>query len=558
MLDTTQRINFLKKLHLFRGLKDEELIPVADEFVALPLYTTSEVVFSQDSHGDALFVIFSGKVTITQATPRNHQSRAKKIATLVAGDYFGEEALVTKQKRSATVTAEPGTLLLKLGIENYKRLVKKFPDIKHNFEVVVSSRRKARRLMFSWLQSDEIIYYLAGRHPITIINWIAAPILTLIVLLLLGGIILLYYPQPWPAGVLAGLCVFNLFWLIWQWVDWSNDYYIVTNERVVRTEKVIALYDSREEAPLSTVISVTSDTAGPFQRQIGLGNVVVRTFTSQITMYDVSHPYQVESMIQEYWNRTKEKIQSVEKGAIRKALLNKINPPPPKPIEAAPPPAKPKQESYATSISRMLFANFLKVRFEDSNVVTYRKHWFVLLRNTFKQFVLFILLISAPFLWVSLLHNWFPGSGWSIWTLCLLSVFGWWLYDYVDWVNDVYKVTPDQIIDINKKPLGKEQRKSAPLDSIMSTSYERRGILGLVLNYGIVKIKVGAELFDFVDVFDPPQVEQDIIRRLGARKQKKAEAEKVAEAERMGTWLANYDQIAKELRDEKQSQNSHS
>jgi hypothetical protein len=203
----------------------------------------------------------------------------------------------------------------------------------------------------------------------------------------------------------------------------------------------------------------------------------------------------------------------------------------------------------------MLFAHFLKIRFEDSNVVTYRKHWFILVRNTFKQFVLTVLLLSAPVLWANLFGQWLPVSGMSLWLLFLLIVLAWWLYDYVDWANDVYKVTPDQIIDIYKKPIGKELRKSAPLDSIMSTSYERRGILGLILNYGVVKIKVGAEVFDFVDVFDPPQVEQDIIRRLGVRKQKKSEADKVAEAEKMGAWLANYYEIDKEMKKNEEKKN---
>jgi hypothetical protein len=320
----------------------------------------------------------------------------------------------------------------------------------------------------------------------------------------------------------------------------------VTNERVVRTEKVVALYDSREEAPLSTIISVNVNSAGTFQRWIGLGDVVVRTFTTQITMYDVSYPNQVESMVQEYWNRSKETNIILEKEGIKKSLLNKLYPPPPKPIQETVP-ENAKKESYITSIKQMLFANFLKVRFEDSNVVTYRKHWFVLLRDTFKQQLLTLALLIAPFLWVNLFGEWFAVSGWSIWVVLLLSTLAWWLYEYIDWVNDVYKITPDQVIDVYKKPLGKEQRKSAQLENIMSTSSERKGILGLLLNYGVVKIKIGVEVFDFTDVFDPPQVEQDVIRRMLLRKNKKLEAERVAEAERMGTWLANYHQISNEI-----------
>ena len=551
MPDTTQRVNFLKKLHLFRGLNENQLISVANEFVETKPSVNDETIVRQGEAGDTLYIIYNGKVSVN----RKAKNGAKTLAALIAGDYFGEEALLTKQKRSATIIAEPGTILLKLGPNGYKTLVKQFPQIRHNINVVVGSRRLARRIKFSFLQPNEIIYYLAGRHPITLISWVALPLISFVVLALFASLINGFYYRPWITGFFTILLFINLLWFIWQWIDWSNDYYIVTNERVLRTEKIIALYDSREEAPLSTIISVNVNSAGFIQRLIGLGDVVVRTFTTQITMYDVSYPNQVESMVQEYWNRTKEKTTSTEKDAIKKALRNKIFPPEAKPISETPPAPKGATESYTPTFFEMLFANFLKVRFEDSNVVTYRKHWFVLVRDTSKQFALTFFLLFAPVLWANLFTVWFSISGWFIWVALLIAVLIWWLYDYVDWVNDVYKVTPDQIIDINKKPLGKEQRKSAQLENIMSTSSERRGILGLLLNYGIVKIRVGVEVFDFTDVFDPPQVEQDVIRRIAARKNKKAEAEKVAEAERMGNWLSNYHQISREMDNTEQAEN---
>ena len=552
MPDLTQRVNFLKKLHLFRGLTDDKLISVARQFVEMPQSVITETIFRQGETGDTLFLIYTGKVSVTVL--EKGKGEINTLATLIAGDYFGEETLVTRQKRSATVVAEPGTQLLKLGIESYKTLAKQFPQIRHNVNVVAGSRRRARRLKFAWIQPDEIIYYLAGRHPITLISWVAYPLISFLVLTFLASLVNGIYLRPWIVWFFMILLFLNLLWFIWQWIDWSNDYYIVTSERVVRTEKIVALYDSREEAPLSTIISVNVNSAGFLQRWIGLGDVVVRTFTTQITMYDVSYPNQVESMVQEYWNRSKEKKVFLEKEAIKESLKLKLNPPAPIPIQESVE-TKPKQESYFTSLNEMLFANFLQVRFEDSNVVTYRKHWFVLVRDTFKQFVMVVILLSSPFLWADFFGPWLSVSGWSLWTILFLSVLGWWFYDYVDWANDVYKITPDQVIDIYKKPLGKEKRKSAQLENIMSTSSERRGIVGLLLNYGTVNIKVGVEVFDFTDVFDPPQVEQDIIRRMLLRRNKKVETERVAEAERMGNWLANYHQISSELDNNEQSTN---
>jgi hypothetical protein len=81
-----------------------------------------------------------------------------------------------------------------------------------------------------------------------------------------------------------------------------------------------------------------------------------------------------------------------------------------------------------------------------------------------------------------------------------------WLYHYIDWSNDIYVVTSDQIFDIERKPLSREVKKSAKLENILSLRHDRIGIFGLMLNYGTVTINVGTEEFIFYGVYDPAQV----------------------------------------------------
>jgi hypothetical protein len=130
----------------------------------------------------------------------------------------------------------------------------------------------------------------------------------------------------------------------------------------------------------------------------------------------------------------------------------------------------------------------------------------------------------------------------------LLPLSLWWIYGYVDWRNDIYQVTPDQIIDINKKPLSTEQRRAAPLENILSTEAERLGFTGYVLNYGTVFIAVGGSHLDFEDVRDPAAVQADIDRRREARAERKREAEAAVERKRMSDWLLAYYENEPELR----------
>jgi hypothetical protein len=135
----------------------------------------------------------------------------------------------------------------------------------------------------------------------------------------------------------------------------------------------------------------------------------------------------------------------------------------------------------------------------------------------------------------------------------LLPVILWWIYQYVDWRNDIFQVTPDQIIDIDKKPFGTEERRAAPLENILSTESERLGLTGYLFNYGTVYITVGGAHLDFEDVLDPTAVQADIDRRREARIARKRDAEAASERERMSDWLVAYYENEPELRKQQSS-----
>jgi len=143
--------------------------------------------------------------------------------------------------------------------------------------------------------------------------------------------------------------------------------------------------------------------------------------------------------------------------------------------------------------------------------------------------------------------------------LALFPFVGWMIYEIADWSNDRFEVTPDQIIDLDKKPFGTESRNAAQLDNILAIESRRIGILGNIFNYGSVFITVGGTKLIFEDVMDPSRVQSDIDRRREARLEKKKQAEVAGERERMAEWLATYHQNAeafKEEEEKKRNQNS--
>jgi len=115
-------------------------------------------------------------------------------------------------------------------------------------------------------------------------------------------------------------------------------------------------------------------------------------------------------------------------------------------------------------------------------------------------------------------------------------------------------VTEDQILDVNKTPLGREERKAAPLDNILTTASQRIGILQVMWNYGDVLITVGGSKLDFYDVMDPASVQQDIDRRRLARVEQKKKMETEAERDRVADWFVSYHRSSEEMRKEQAAQ----
>ena len=84
-------------------------------------YKAGDVVLKQGTEGDYFYVLTSGKCLVTRETPLNKDGI--KLAELVVGDTFGEEALISDAKRNATVTMTTDGAIMRLGKEDFKRLL---------------------------------------------------------------------------------------------------------------------------------------------------------------------------------------------------------------------------------------------------------------------------------------------------------------------------------------------------------------------------------------------------------------------------------------------------
>jgi len=564
VIETSARIAFLKKIHLFYGMADDHLATVAEEMEEVS-YPRDSVIFEQDGKAESFYLIYGGSVRIV----RKQGGKEIQLAQLVKHDYFGEMALISKRRRSATVTALTDISLLVLTRKNFEKLFKHAPQLRLNLDVAIRSRQLARSLKFKWLRSDEVIYFLARKHPIVLYQKLTLPLLSLLAPIGLLAVWVFYLRLFLVAFFGWGLLIAVFLWIVWRAVDWGNDYYIVTNQRVVWLEKVVGIYDSRQESPIGTILSVGVET-DQLGRILDYGNVIIRTFVGRIPFNHVTHPEQAQHMIEEYWNRTKDHAAGMEKEAMKNAIRKRLNLPIPKQErgfgEAAPAPKKdappPNPNAGMAAILKFLGANTLKLRYEQGENVIYRKHWVVLVIESWRAFAgaigtLLLLLYRLSQLafdpvksLFSLQGGFHPDTWAAVFFVAFFPFSIWLIYEIMDWSNDKFEVTNEQIIDIDRKPFGTESRNAAQLENILSTVYERKGLLGNIFNFGTVHITVGGSKLAFEDVMDPATVQSDIDRRRMARQTKKSEGAVTAERERMAEWLATYHKASDQFKEE--------
>jgi len=84
-------------------------------------YKSGDVILKQGAEGDYFYVLIRGSAVVTRETPLSKEGI--KLAELNVGDTFGEEALISEAKRNATVTMNTDGAVMRLGKEDFKKLL---------------------------------------------------------------------------------------------------------------------------------------------------------------------------------------------------------------------------------------------------------------------------------------------------------------------------------------------------------------------------------------------------------------------------------------------------
>lgn len=522
----------LRLAHFLRGLDEQSLRRMAEE-LQLATFERGERLLQLGQPVRHLFILLSGQVDLLAPS----EEGLRRVGQLGPGSVVGAwELLDGNPAQQAAEAAEPVQALLWPRTQLFEFLERQ-PGALASLRLAANSRRLANAVQFEWLSEDETVYALARKHAYRLAVSLVIP-----ALFLLAGAALSWrgLGSSWALLRWAGPLLFagGALYAVWKWIDWRNDYYLVTDKRVAWLEKVVAIYDSRREAPLHQILSVSVST-NMMGRFFDFGDVNIRTYTGNIVFKDVGQPQAIAAVVEERWRRMQlaRRVQDrdLKEAAVQDLLEGRDEPEPPLTD-------LPEADDRETSTAAIGLDHWtLQLRFEQQGVITYRKHWAVLVQAITLPsiFILFtVALIGAALSGMIAL-----GSGPVFITAALAVLTGsgvWWVYRYVDWANDIYQVSKSHVIDVYKRPLGRELRRVAPLENLLSTEVDQRGLIGILLNFGDVRVNVGTEELDFEGVFNPHEVQQDIVRAQEAFLERKRQREREQRKNEMVEWLSIY------------------
>lgn len=549
-------LRVLRQVDIFGDFDEAQIEEVADKFNLLE-FEAGQPLFVDREPGEDFYIVIKGRIIINSGQDEGERK------TLSPGDHFIEEELLYGQGEGAAITAAEPSELIHLSEFDFSQLILDYPQIKPWFTRNDESQWLLRKQNFKWVGEDELVIFVARKHVVLLVFNLVGPLIFFLAALAIISAVSFSEVSDtiWTSGAICSisLAFLSVLWGLWNWVDWGNDYYIVTNQRVVWVEKVIWLYESRDEAPLTTILAVNTTTTF-LGRMLGYGSVIVKTFTGEITFRNLKDPKQMVAFVEEYRTRVQMGAVRKERGKIDQVIRERLGlgeddyseaPAEIVPLESAPGEEKKKQSAFGN-----FFKNFFTMRFEQDGVITYRKYWPTL----FGKIWLPTLLILLTFLAMILLVNIFQSNLISAQTaeilfglailFILFVLIPWWIYKYADWRNDIYQVSDKNIVDIERKPLGTEVKKSAPVENILSLEHAREGLLGYMFNFGEVTINVGETQFVFRNVHDPARVQQDIFNRMYSLRRKKEKAEAAQQRQRFVDVLEVYHQNVEELEED--------
>jgi CRP-like cAMP-binding protein/uncharacterized membrane protein YdbT with pleckstrin-like domain len=553
-----QLVNRLRQAGLLAKLSPDDLRAVLG-LVRVRSVLAGEVVVTAGSSDTNLYLLRKGKLLVRLPSKDN---RDPVVRAAQIGELLNELAFVSGHPSEATIEAVTPAQLWYIAREDFQKLLRRRPQMRGALAYNAEEQRYvAQRKRFDTQRQGEVVLWFSRRH-----RWVFARRLGLpLVLLILSiGSWFVAFQQPLlstfvPAFSVASFLIALIIFL-WLLVDWLNDYYVITDQRLIHRERILVLYDAQEEVPLVMVQNVTVKRPSALSSLLDVGDVLIETMGAQANIqFDwVSKPDNVATLILEQQARARAEKFAMDRAKLRTELRWELGILPRPPAPEAPKVATRKtpagwaaqqRKALLRTLRNELLPRMRLVREDD--VVVFRKHWLVLVRETLLPASLLLIYLAALAIIAtstSVLRQFLFGTS----ALLVVALIGfvlllWLIWRYEDWRNDLYMISKDQVIDYKRAPfgLGSTTQRTASLSNIQNVSATTKGLLDNLFNLGDVIIRTaGVENeLSFLRVWNPRGVQREVLMRVEAYRIAKQEEESNRRWRELSALIGIYDEL---------------
>ena len=558
-------VTHLKSTELFRNVELASLARLAPLFYRISL-DEGQTVAVQDQVDDRLWVVIDGALSVDRWRA---DGGVESVGSRHYAGVVGRWGVFTSRPRSDTVVTVAPTELLYAYRDDLWKAFAADPEALDRLMLPEDIRARLQppggglTAVSDTLVAVEGEYTLAvfRRHWIVLARRLAWPAGALVAAM---GLAVILAPILQSPALIFALAAFGLVapalaagWIVW---DYSLDRLMVTNHRLIAIEETPFVESRRQETFLASIQDLYIRIPNPAARILGYGTIIAQTSGTRgaIRFGYVPQPDEVRRIVLEQVEKAKQHAhrerQERMAGQLRRALGFDGAPPEAEGEVRGSPDGAP-GKPFAGMVSESLGAIFTyfrpRMRLEVGSTVTWRKHWWVLLRSIWLP-GLCLAAVAAIGLWWGLMRVGAVGAtaidGGLLLLLALvwLVIFGWVLWRYEDWRNDLYQLTDSHLIDTKRRPLGFfEERRQAPLDKIQDVRYVKPSPAAWLLNYGNVFIETAAELgsFTFDYVLDPAGVQHEILDRVDQHRRQAERQRDQHQADEFVRWLVEYHRV---------------
>jgi len=554
------RISCLRQVPLFAQISESNLRRVA-EIAREVTFPRGSLLARLGQPGRAFIYIITGEALVRTVQNRHW----RPVGYLRADSSFGATSLLVGEPHDATVQAMTDINALVIDRADFSRLLAQVPTLEEQLFLTEELERKLHNERFPWLGPNEVVILVVRRHWFLLLRSLLLPTL---ILALLGAALVylgsLAEAWSWVPAVIVTATIYASI-VIFRWFDWRNDYLAVTTERTVHREFVLAhLDETQHAAPLNMIQNVTVN-AGFFGNLLGYGNIAIetaaQTHIGQILFDHASGATGFKDVVFQQIERAQARNYTSGYEQMRRELKQRLGWMTIEEIQARnqattpPPPAAERPARASSGLVEALkrLRPFPPLRLVEGSQITWRKHWIFLLKKIWQPML-------AGFIWlmvtIAAIMGEFPfitpdrALGVALGLVLLLAgIVLWFLWEYIDWENDIYILTDERIVDVEKKPFFfAEHRREATLDRIQNVNTAIPGPLAALLHYGNVDIDTAGEegIFTFTHVVEPAEVTREIMTRVVRQRESRAKLEEQQRRREIVDWVTTYEALRRE------------